>query len=67
MREQPVDSIVAAATAPGRGGVAVVRISGPAVPQVLRGVLGEHAAARLHAHPRRASGAQFLDARGEPV
>src|SRR6185369_1316071 len=38
MRER--DTIVAAATPPGRGGVAVVRISGPAVPQIARALLG---------------------------
>lgn len=67
MREQPVDTIVAAATAPGRGGVAVVRISGPAVLQLLRGLLGERAAARLGTTPRRATGAQFRDSAGEPL
>jgi tRNA modification GTPase len=38
MRER--DTIVAAATPPGRGGVAVVRASGPQVPQIARSLLG---------------------------
>ncbi len=34
------DTIVAASTAPGRAGVAVVRVSGPAVPDIARDLLG---------------------------
>jgi tRNA modification GTPase len=34
------DSIAAVATPPGRGGIGIVRISGPAVPQVARALLG---------------------------
>ena len=41
------DTIVAAATAPGRGAVAIVRISGPAVPQLAHALLGALPAARL--------------------
>jgi tRNA modification GTPase len=40
------DTIVAVATPPGRGGVAVVRISGPAVPDITRTLLGALPAAR---------------------
>jgi tRNA modification GTPase len=38
MRER--DTIVAAATPPGRGGVAVVRVSGPTVPDIASSLLG---------------------------
>jgi tRNA modification GTPase len=34
------DTIAAIATAPGRGGVGVIRVSGPAVPDIARGILG---------------------------
>jgi tRNA modification GTPase len=34
------DTIAAVATPPGRGGIGIVRISGPAVPQVARALLG---------------------------
>jgi len=45
------DTIVAVATAPGRGGIGVVRLSGPQVPAIARAVLGSlppprHAALR---------------------
>ncbi len=56
-----VDTIVAAATPPGRGGVGVVRVSGPKTPEIaamLAGVLPE---------PRRATLTQFVDAVGEPL
>jgi len=35
------DTIVAAATPPGRGGIGIVRISGAAVPEIARGILRE--------------------------
>jgi tRNA modification GTPase len=41
------DTIVAAATPPGRGGVAVVRISGPQVPQIAQKLLGSLPQPRL--------------------
>ena len=50
------DTIVAAATAPGRGGIGVVRISGPAAQSIAIGVLGSLPAAR------RAVFAAFRDA-----
>src|ERR1700761_8074836 len=56
-----VDTIVAAATAPGRGGVGVVRVSGPKVPEIAAVILGELPA------PRRATFARFLDAHQEPI
>jgi tRNA modification GTPase len=52
------DTIVAAATPPGRGGVAVVRISGEAVPQIAQSLLG-----RLPA-PRYATFLRWHDAQG---
>src|SRR2546429_9053691 len=55
------DTIVAAATPPGRGGVGIVRISGPKVPEVAAVMLGELPKAR------RATLARFLDAQQEPI
>jgi tRNA modification GTPase len=41
VRENPVaDTIAAVATPPGRGGIGVVRVSGPRVPELARAVLG---------------------------
>jgi tRNA modification GTPase len=55
------DTIVAAATPPGRGGVGIVRLSGPKVPEVAAVMLGELP------EPRHATFARFLDAHGEPI
>jgi tRNA modification GTPase len=55
------DTIAAIATPAGRGGVGVVRISGPAVPQICRQVLGEMPAARVATHKT------FRDAHGEAI
>jgi tRNA modification GTPase len=55
------DTIAAIATAAGRGGIGVVRLSGPQVAKVASAVLG-----RLP-EPRLATLCHFLDARGEPV
>jgi tRNA modification GTPase len=55
------DTIAAIATAAGRGGIGVVRISGGAVPQVAQRILG-----RLP-EPRRATHVVFRDAHGEPL
>jgi tRNA modification GTPase len=55
------DTIVAAATPPGRGGIAVVRISGPKAPEVAAMLVGELPPARI------ATLARFLDANGEPI
>jgi len=55
------DTIVAAATPPGRGGIGVVRASGPAVPRIATALLG-----RLPA-PRRATFERFVDAAGEAI
>ena len=55
------DTIVAAATPPGRGGIGIVRISGPKAPELAAVLLGELPA------PRRATFARFLDARQQPL
>jgi tRNA modification GTPase len=55
------DTIVAAATPPGRGGIAIVRVSGPATVSIAAGLLG-----RLPA-PRVATAASFRGADGEPI
>jgi tRNA modification GTPase len=52
------DTIAAIATPAGRGGIGVVRLSGPLVPDIARTVLG-----RLP-EPRRATFASFRDAHG---
>ncbi|MEW6445666.1 MAG: tRNA uridine-5-carboxymethylaminomethyl(34) synthesis GTPase MnmE [Pseudomonadota bacterium] len=44
------DTIVAVATAPGRGGVGVVRISGPLAPDIARNMLGGLPRPRLATH-----------------
>ena len=55
------DTIAAIATPPGRGGIGVVRVSGPGVETVAGAVLGELPA------PRRAIYRAFMDSRGETV
>src|SRR5207247_4029009 len=55
------DTIVAAATPPGRGGVGVVRVSGPKTPEIAATLVGELPAAR-HATLTR-----FVDGDGEPI
>ncbi|HEY8508939.1 MAG TPA: tRNA uridine-5-carboxymethylaminomethyl(34) synthesis GTPase MnmE [Steroidobacteraceae bacterium] len=56
-----VDTIVAAATPPGRGGIGIVRISGPKVPEIAAVIVGEVPKAR------HATFARFMDAAGEPI
>jgi tRNA modification GTPase len=51
----PVETIVAQATPPGRGGVAIVRLSGPACGGIAQAVLGKHP------HPRHADYLPFHD------
>lgn len=58
----PSDTIVAPATAPGRGGIGVVRLSGPGVPTIAASMLG----AALP-EPRRATLATFRDGAGEAL
>jgi len=55
----PADTIAAIATAPGRGAIGVVRVSGPATRAIAQGIVG-----RIPA-PRHATLADFLDAHGE--
>lgn len=55
------DTIVAAATPPGRGGVGVVRVSGPKAPEIAAVILGELP------EPRRATFGRFLDNRQQPI
>ncbi|HPF25153.1 MAG TPA: tRNA uridine-5-carboxymethylaminomethyl(34) synthesis GTPase MnmE [Steroidobacteraceae bacterium] len=56
-----VDTIVAPATPAGRGGVAIVRVSGPRTPEIAATLLGDLPPAR------QATLASFPDARGEPI
>lgn len=58
---RPPDTIAAIATAPGRGGIGVVRVSGAALDGFARALSGRQP------RPRVASFARFLDARGEPI
>jgi tRNA modification GTPase len=58
----PSDTIVAPATAPGRGGIGVVRLSGPGVPGIATGLL-----LRGLPEPRRATLATFRDGAGEAL
>ncbi len=60
LRPRP-DLIAAVATAPGRGGVGVVRVSGPDVGSLAMAIVG-----RLPA-PRHATFCRFLDRFGEPI
>jgi tRNA modification GTPase len=55
------DTIVAAATPPGRGGVGIVRVSGPKTPEIAAVILGELPPAR------RATFGRFLDSQREPI
>src|SRR5215475_4331282 len=55
------ETIVAAATPPGRGGVGIVRVSGPKVPEIAAVMLGELPV------PRQATFARFLDAQRDPI
>ncbi|HEY6483817.1 MAG TPA: tRNA uridine-5-carboxymethylaminomethyl(34) synthesis GTPase MnmE [Steroidobacteraceae bacterium] len=55
------DTIVAAATPPGRGGVGIVRLSGPKVPEIAAVIAGEVPRAR------RATFARFVDAARETI
>jgi len=58
------DPIVAIATAPGRGGIGIVRLSGPDLAPVIAAVLGSAHAALV---PRHATHCTFLGGRGEPL
>jgi tRNA modification GTPase len=56
------DPIVAVATAPGRGGIGIVRVSGTNLGPIIEGVLGGRALA-----PRHATVCAFLDGRGTAI
>jgi tRNA modification GTPase len=55
------DTIAAVATPPGRGGVGIVRVSGPAAPEIARALLGHLP------QPRFATFAAFQNAGGQPI
>ena len=55
------DTIAAVATPSGRGGIGVVRVSGPLASSIAKNIIG-----RLP-EPRMAAHATFRDARGEPI
>ncbi|MCS6996856.1 MAG: tRNA uridine-5-carboxymethylaminomethyl(34) synthesis GTPase MnmE [Casimicrobiaceae bacterium] len=55
------DTIAAVATPPGRGGVGILRLSGPKVREIAAALLGREP------KPRVATRARFLDAAGAPI
>jgi tRNA modification GTPase len=61
VKETHTDTIVAQATPPGRGGIAIVRVSGPLTEKVALAVLGKLPA------PRRAAFHVFLDGTGSAI
>jgi len=58
---QSGDTIAARATPPGRGGIAVVRVSGPATARIARDLLGDCPP------PRQAALRAFRDGQGAPI
>lgn len=57
----PIDTIAAIATAPGRGGIGIVRVSGPLVPAIAASMLGSLP------EPRRIHWHVFRDDCGTPI
>jgi len=55
------DTIAARATAPGRGGIGIVRVSGPAVKEISRQLLGEIPAPRMATYSDFNDGKQVID------
>jgi tRNA modification GTPase len=55
------DTIVAAATAPGKGGIGIVRISGPDTSRIAAGIVGDLP------EPRYAANAEFHNSAGEVI
>jgi tRNA modification GTPase len=60
-RPSPSDLIAAIATAPGRGGIGVVRASGPDVAALMQGIVGRELP------PRQVVYSRFLDCQGEAL
>ncbi len=58
----PVDTIVATASPPGRGGIGIVRVSGPATERIATAILG-HLPEPRYAHQRTVSGRRRCGAR----
>src|SRR5690606_33811909 len=58
---QNADTIAAIATAPGRAGIGVIRVSGPAAEQIARAITARSLA------PRTAVACDFLDGNGEAI
>ncbi len=58
----PTDTIAAIATAPGKGGVGIIRISGPQAGQILQGITG-----KAVPPARQARRAWFIDAQRAPL
>ncbi len=61
VRPPKTDVIAAVATAPGRGGIGVVRVSGPDLSGIIEGLIGAPLI------PRQARFARFKDNNGEPL
>jgi tRNA modification GTPase len=55
------ETIAAIATPPGSGGVGMIRVSGPAVPEITKNILGEMP------EPRKAIFSTFTDPSGTPI
>lgn len=58
---ESADTIAAIATAPGTGGVGVIRVSGPSVPVIMEGLAGRRLV------PRTAVFVRFVDEAGAPI
>lgn len=61
MALSPSDTITAQVTAPGRGGVAIIRVSGEKAKSILLAILGQELS------PRQATYLPFLDENGETI
>ena len=55
------DTIAARATAPGRGGIGIVRVSGPGVKEISRHILGEIPEPRLAIYSDFRDGEDVID------
>jgi tRNA modification GTPase len=61
MMRNSADTICAVATPPGAGGLGIVRVSGPEVPEISRNLIG------FQPSPRHATLADFTDSEGEVI